>query len=436
MNMSLSKIHLKENIGIVGGEASLSKFKFFITPLKNIVTRIGDYILIDHPIFGEHCPVLAIVKDIENFEEVIGATLGEKSVQTMAVGQVLGFLDLRVATKTGVMPLRQMLVPVRPGARVYLPYNTFLQAIFSRNLEGHPFIHTVHLGVHHLAANDEHGVLRDINLYLDVVDVCNQHTLLTSMTGSGKTHTACIITEELVNKYDHNVIIFDPHGEYTTIGANKPNFEKHVKQFGGLVSEYPFNLRTSIYASQYKETVNTLINHKIELGKESNYLVTPIKTLSKAELTLRKLTIFNMSGLSPKVRGSLFTDCILALYEGRMQNQFPPFFLIVEEAGTLINNPEAAALLQRIASEGLKYGISMCLLSQHPAELNNKILSQMGIQIMGRIVDPEDLECLKYMAQEKVSSLPNFRVGEWLINGVPLLHPTKIRVRERYSKHP
>jgi hypothetical protein len=434
--MSLSKIHLKENIGIVAGEASLTQFKFFITPLKNIATRIGDYILVDHPIFGAHCPVFSVVKNIENFEEVIGATLGEKSVQTMALGHVLGYLDLREATQTGRMPIRPMLVPVTPGARIYLPYNSFLQAIFSRNLAGKPFIHTVHLGVHHLAANDEHGVLRDINLYLDVEDVCTNHTLLTSMTGAGKTHTATIIAEELTNKHDHNVIIIDPHGEYTTLGAGKPDFEKQVKQYGELVREYPFNIRTSIYASQYEETVNTLIDHKIELGKESNYQVNPLKTLSKADLTLRKLTIFNMRGLAPKVRARLFTDCMLALYEGRMRNQFPPFFLIVEEAGNLIENPEAAALLQRIASEGLKYGISMCLLCQHPTAVTNKLLSQMGIQIMGRIVEPKDLESLQYMAQEELSSLPKFRVGEWLINGIPLLHPTKIRVRERYSKDP
>ena len=434
--MSLSKVHLRENIGIVAGEASISKFKFFLTPLKNIVNRLGDHILIDHPIFGEQCPVLAIVKNIENFEEVIGATLGEKSVQTIAVGQVMGYMDLKEAIKTGIMPLHQMLVPVSPGARVYLPYHNFLQAIFSRNLEGKPFIHAVHLGVHSLSSNDEHGVLRDINLYIDVVELCNHHTLLTSMTGSGKTHTATIIAEELVNKHDYNVIIFDPHGEYTTIGVNKQNFEDLVQTYNGLLREYPFNIRTSIYTTQYKETVNTLIKHKIELGKESNYTVKPIKALSKEDLTLRKLTIFNMSGLSPAKRGSLFTDCMSILYEGRLRKQLPPFFLIVEEAGNLINNPEAAALLQKIASEGIKYGISMCLLCQHPTEVNNKILSQMGIQIMGRTVDPEDLECLKYMAQEESYSLSRFRVGEWLINGVPLLHPTKIRVRERYSKKP
>jgi DNA helicase HerA-like ATPase len=174
----------------------------------------------------------------------------------------------------------------------------------------------------------------------------------------------------------------------------------------------------------------------MELGKESNYTVKPIKAFSKEDLTLRKLTIFNMSGLSPAKRGSLFTDCMSILYEERLRKQLPPFFLIVEEAGNLINNPEAAALLQKIASEGLKYGISMCLLCQHPTEVDDKILSQMGIQIMGRTVDPGDLKCLKYMAQKDVYSLSRFRVGEWLINGVPLLYPTKIRVRERYSKKP
>ena len=433
--MNKTKVHLQENIGIVAGEASITQFKFFITPFKDIVNRKGDYVLLDHPTYGRQCQVLAVVKDIENFEEVVGATLGEKSVKTMGVGNVLGYIDLREA-EDGVIPLRQMTVPVSPGARVYLPYYNFLQDIFSRNFEGRPFVHHVHLGVHSLSANDEEGILRSLNFYLDAEELCGQHTLITSMTGSGKTHTATIIAEELANRHNHHIIIFDPHGEYTTIGIDREGLKEMVTKYDKSLKEYPFNIGVSIYAHEYEETLSTLRRHEIELGSESNYSIKPIDKLSDEDLTLRKLTIFNMSGLSPSARASLFTDCMLPLYEGRMRKHIPPFFLIVEEAGNLVRNSEAATLLQRISSEGGKYGISMCLLCQHPAEVNDKVLSQTGIQIMGRTVDPKDLECLKYMAQEEVHSLPNLRVGEWLINGITLLQPMKINARERYSKCP
>lgn len=430
--MNMNQVHLQENIGMVAGEAAITNFNFFLTPLKDIVNRKGDYVLLDHPIFGPQCQVLAVVTNIENYEEVVGATLGEKSVKTMAEGSVLGYLDLREA-KTGIIPLRQMTVPVRPGARVYLPYHNFLQAIFSRNLEGRPLIPAVHVGVHSLSANDENGILRNINIYLDADELCRQHTLITSMTGSGKTHTATIIAEELANKHNYNIIIFDPHGEYTTIGIFKKDSKELIKKYDEPIEDYPFNIGTSIYAHEYEETLKTFVKYGIELGKESKNSIKPIKALSKEDLTLRKLTIFNTSGLSPSVRANLFTDCMLALYEGRMRKHIPPFFLIVEEAGNLVSNSEAATLIHRFTSEGVKHGISMCLLCQHPAEVNDNVLSQMGIQIMGRIVDSKDLQCLKYMAQEKVDILPNLRVGEWLINGVALLQPTEIRIRERYS---
>jgi hypothetical protein len=52
---------------------------------------------------------------------------------------------------------------------------------------------------------------------------------------------------------------------------------------------------------------------------------------------------------------------------------------------------------------------------------------------MGRTTDSRDLESLKGMAEESVNTLTKLQPGEWLVNGVEVIKPTKIFVRERFS---
>lgn len=92
-----------------------------------------------------------------------------------------------------------------------------------------------------------------------------------------------------------------------------------------------------------------------------------------------------------------------------------------------------AEMVGRIASEGRKFGVSLCLLSQHPTEMGDRVLSQMGIQVMGRTTNAGGLECLRNMAGEKSVLLPHLRTDEWIINGITLRRPTKVFVRDRYS---
>jgi hypothetical protein len=89
--------------------------------------------------------------------------------------------------------------------------------------------------------------------------------------------------------------------------------------------------------------------------------------------------------------------------------------------------------LKKIASEGRKMGISMCLLTQHPAEIDGLVMSQMGTQFMGRTTTGTDLECLRNFTEENVQSLSQLRTGEWIVNGMTLFQPTRIFVRDRYS---
>jgi DNA helicase HerA-like ATPase len=138
--------------------------------------------------------------------------------------------------------------------------------------------------------------------------------------------------------------------------------------------------------------------------------------------------ILDAAGLSFEERRRLFSCCLSALWSHRIESSVVPFVLVVDEAESV-----EAVLLERVASEGKKLGVTMCLLSQHPAGIGSRILSQMGTQVMGRMMDPGDLACLGSVTGEESAVLTRLRTGEWIVNGVGLMRPQKVLVRERYS---
>ena len=55
---------------------------------------------------------------------------------------------------------------------------------------------------------------------LSVKDVVSTHLAILASTGSGKSYTAGVLVEELMNQYNRaSVLIVDPHGEYHTMGS-------------------------------------------------------------------------------------------------------------------------------------------------------------------------------------------------------------------------
>lgn len=438
--MEQSKIRLKEHLGIVTSDTSTVKFSFFVSPMKNRI-RIGkgDYVMIDHPVFGEICPLLAVVKGIKSYEEVVGTTLSEKSVNMIAEGEIIGYVDLREEVRS----LQKLFVPPDPGSMVYLPYVEFLEDIFTRGRDGRSFEHALHLGSLESRATDRMGDVKTLGFYLDALDFKRHHFLITGITGVGKTHTATVIVEELANKTRCPIVILDPYGEYTTVGVAGSPLKELVEK--GHVSniDYPFDFTVTICALDAEKVTALLERHGITLGEAKLFVkhISSQLTLppdEKAEQETREelrefvrphqVTVLDSRGLAAEDRRSFYTCCVRALWSDRVDGIIEPFVLVVEEAESL-----EAETLRTIASEGRKLGVSMCLLSQNPAKINGRVLSQMGMQFMGRTTDVNDLKYLGNMATEKSFLLPQLRTGEWIVNGITLRQPTRVFVRGRYS---
>ena len=390
--MDLSKIRIKENFGIVTNDTSTTQFNFLISPPQN---REGiekqDIVCLDHPIYGDACQILAEVKEITSYEEVAGSTVGTRIGKMLAVAQIIGYIDLRNEDHT----LSKLLAPPNPGSRIYMPYTSFLEDAFNRGTDGKPYTHPLYLGKAEIIAVSQEDHDEQINYYLNADDLTSKHTLISAVDGAGKTHIATVIIEELANKTSHPIVIFDPNNEYTTIGtAANPD------------QNYPLNFQTALINTNTAKNYPDTIAAKIKQGQ--------VTSITAQNLTLTEKTDYYASILN-------------TLAKSRREKTTQPFLLVVEDAENL-----PPQVIQEILTT--KNDIATLLITSHPTMLGGKVLSQTGNYIIGKTNDPQDLAYLKNMIGGSDEQLSSLGVGEWVINGLNIMRPTKIHARERYSK--
>jgi len=119
-----------------------------------------------------------------------------------------------------------------------------------------------------------------------------------------------------------------------------------------------------------------------------------------------------------------------------------PICLLCDEAHLYIperTSQDAAAELglknfERIAKEGRKYGVSLTVISQRPAEVNRTVLSQCNNFIALRLSNAEDQAVIKKLLPDNLAGLtdvlPILDIGEALIVGDASLLPTRVIIGE------
>jgi len=93
---------------------------------------------------------------------------------------------------------------------------------------------------------------------------------------------------------------------------------------------------------------------------------------------------------------------------------------------------------ERIAKEGRKYGVSLVVISQRPAEVNRTVLSQCNNFISLRLGNAEDQGVIRNLLPDNLSGvtdvLPILDIGEALIVGDASLLPTRVLIDEPVIK--
>lgn len=171
---------------------------------------------------------------------------------------------------------------------------------------------------------------------------------------------------------------------------------------------------------------------KLMLGTSSNPKKAGVKIIDFSEVP---------SDVLPLVIG-LVARLVFTVQQWTVRENQHPIALLCDEAHLYIperTNQDAAAELglksfERIAKEGRKYGVSLTVISQRPAEVNRTVLSQCNNFIALRLSNAEDQAVIKRLLPDNLSGLtdvlPILDIGEALVVGDASLLPTRIIIDE------
>ncbi|MBN2251516.1 MAG: ATP-binding protein [Candidatus Altiarchaeota archaeon] len=165
-------------------------------------------------------------------------------------------------------------------------------------------------------------------------------------------------------------------------------------------------------------------------------------------VSANQLTVIDLSDADERLSETIIAVISRKIFDARKKyvkdgegNLKTPTFLIIEEAHNFAPRSSeerkilSRAILKKIAREGRKFGIGLCIVSQRPGKLDSDVLSQCNTQIIMKIVNPSDQEYIRQsvesVTEDVVKDLPALARGEAIVSGsaVKLSIPVKIRQR-------
>uniref|UniRef100_A0A7C3YQ40 ATP-binding protein n=1 Tax=Geoglobus ahangari TaxID=113653 RepID=A0A7C3YQ40_9EURY len=393
---------------------------------------------------------------------------------------IMGYFD----KKLGFINPR---IPPKTGQPVYIAEREVIEeALLKKKVKE---FGSVHIG--YLLNREE-----DIPVTIDTALAVSEHMAILASTGSGKSYLAGVIVEELLKPYNRAaVIVFDPHGEYYTLkeieGMDEfrdGDYRPYVRIFGRE------DIKLRLSELEFDELVNILPNltdkmeailNKIYRDLSGNHftvsdLIKRIKELEKSEETTAKgllwrierylkeidliddyrhmelkslakpgqVSILQMTEMSDLEQEILVSALMKRILKARINAEKGnsgerleyPVFVIIEEAHRFASRESRSfKVLRTILSEGRKFGVGVCLISQRPSKIDSDILSQCMTQIVMRIINPADQENIKRsvesIGRDLIDELPGLTKGQAIVAGVSVNAPILIRVRERLTKH-
>jgi uncharacterized protein len=151
----------------------------------------------------------------------------------------------------------------------------------------------------------------------------------------------------------------------------------------------------------------------------------------------KPITIFELGGLPSEVINVVVSVLgRLAFDFGLWSGGQVPLTFVCEEAHRYVPNDRTLGFeptkraISRIAKEGRKYGVSLAIITQRPAELDPTILSQCNTIFSMRLTNERDQEILRAGISDAAASLlefmPTMGAGEAVTFGEGVALPTRI----------
>jgi DNA helicase HerA-like ATPase len=394
-------------------------------------------------------------------------------------------------TRIGVI---SRIVKIRSGTLRSLPYVAKCKtlAVIREDKVFGPPERPVQIGDHVFLANDELlqllfqtpspsltiGTLPyspNVEFSIPLTEFSNTSSLIIGMTGSGKTNTAAILAKRLASQGFASTIL-DINGEYRekleleadvkTIGhnfkipfnsyflsavsasANLNTSEAHwlfsaYSHFGGNIGKAIEALSEGTEFRIPRITASKLAK-ALMLARESGILMDENLSESKsAEAPTQKgVTVFDLSQIDFPAQSLAICYLLQKLFDHAKEGSIfpigPPIYVILEEAHLFVSNREigqrsAIKPVESILRMGRSSGISICLVTQRPSFCEPLLLSNCGLQLIHRLINPNDIKGLsfasEYVSEEFLYEISHLNKGEIFVFDSKLNIPTIVRVK-------
>ena len=162
----------------------------------------------------------------------------------------------------------------------------------------------------------------------------------------------------------------------------------------------------------------------------------------------KPITIVGLSAVPSEIVNVLVSLLCRLIFDFAVWNdrgETVPIMLVCDEAHRYIPREEGAGLeptrrsIARIAKEGRKYGVSLCLVTQRPSEIAESILSQCSTLFALRMTNERDHAFVRSTLPESaaglLNTLPTLRQQEAIIIGEGVAHPMRIRFNDLDPAH-
>lgn len=182
--------------------------------------------------------------------------------------------------------------PFKIGTRVYKASSDFL------NEQLKPWSKAIEI-----------GKFRDnkaVPIYIDLNELISKHFAVLAMTGSGKSWTVSVIIEAIAKFYDIPILIFDPHGEYSSLKVS--NIENQNQNDDNEISK-----KTEIFVASDKQTKirsDEMFLDKFGIDRESSSLYVNMTDLETYQIIHLLRSLYDLSEAQSRILQSGWTDII------------------------------------------------------------------------------------------------------------------------------
>ncbi|MDW7732943.1 MAG: ATP-binding protein [Methanolobus sp.] len=364
---------VRGSVGVIFGETGTLEFKMLVS--DSTAVHRGAYIKAWHETDGwVLAQVINITRSSESFtiEEAKAGQRKDKSDDRIVAEVIV------IGTRDSEGMLRSPVIPFSPGDLIYVADEALIRSV---------------LGL--LGQDMNIGLLEGtgIKVQLSVNSLVQKHCSILAKTGSGKSYTAAVILEELIDR-DIPLLIIDPHSEYASLKTQAPDDPDAFKKYGVTPKSYAdrvtvytpankainpdadetFRLNgmnltvkdlTSIFPDNFSTTHTGILYEAIQglraemetytiddiifaVGNDKSKakwtvinmlenirdtdILSPNPTPIEALVRKGKVAIIDFKGTPPDMQSMIVAQLCSNLFEARKLDRVPPGMLVVEEA--------------------------------------------------------------------------------------------------------